>query len=384
MLANLVQVLAAVAVVGGCGFYGLVLVSARALLGHRRSRPGADGGGMRFSVLKPLSGIEPGLRENLESFYSQDYEDYEILFAARSRTDPGLELAAAVANGNPAVDSTVLAAGEPVSQNAKVHSLAVMTASAQGDVLVVSDSDVRAGPGLLGSLATEFSDPATGVVTCPYRAAGGPSIWSRLEAAGINTEFWSGVLAAGILMPMDFAVGPTMAVRRECLEEIGGWAAVADVLAEDFRIGRLAREAGWDVRLSPQVVEHRIGSQGLRENLAHRLRWRRSTRRSRPVGYVGEVFANPLPWAVLLAIVSGAAWSWTLLAVCSILRLAVTVAVARNVLGGRLPVRSWWLVPVQDFLSLVLWVAGFFGRTIVWRGARYELAADGSLRRVSG
>ena len=369
---------------GGCAYYLLVLASARAYLKRRSARAPTAHSAVSFSVLKPLAGDEPDLDENLRSFYGLGSADYEILFAARSENDPALVLARSLALRNPAVPSKALVAGEPRCQNAKVHSLAVMTGAARGQVLVISDSDIRTDGGLLRQLGMEFEHPKTGVVTCLYRAVPGRSIWSLLEAIGINTEFWSGVLAAQFIMPMDFAVGPTMAVRRSCLEAIGHWAAVRDTLAEDFQIGRLARRAGYDVRLGSHVVEHRIGSQGFRDNLAHRIRWRRSTRRSRPVGYFGEILANPLPWATLLAAASATTWAWSLLATCVVLRMSVLVVVGKLVLRDSLVARFWWLVPIQDFLSLALWVGGFFGSTIIWRGRVYRLARDGQLERVDG
>jgi ceramide glucosyltransferase len=197
----------------------------------------------------------------------------------------------------------------------------------------------------------------------------------------MNTEFWSGVLVAQMLAPMDFAVGPTMAVRRECLEALGGFEAVREYLAEDFVLGRMAREQGYEVLLTRHAVEHRIGSQGLAENLRHRIRWQRSTRRSRPVGYAGEVFTNPLPLAAaLVAVAGGAAWAWGIFAACAAMRAAAAAAVARGVLGARLNFEFWALLPLQDAASLAVWLLGFFGRTIVWRGRRFELLPDGRLR----
>ena len=311
---------------------------------------------MSFSVLKPLAGDEPGLQENLRGFFQLDDPKYEPVFAARDVDDPALARAESLASLYPEVRSKALVAGEPPCPNAKVHSLGAMTSAAAGDVLVISDSDIRADPALLRELAAEFTDPAVGVVTCPYRAVPGRSPWSLLEALGMNSEFWSGVLAAQFLAPMDFAVGPTMAVRRTCLEAIGGWRAVEEHLAEDFQLGRLARRAGFDVRLGTQVVEHHIGSQGL-----------------------GANFANPLPWALLAP---GAVWSWILAAACGALRALVLLAVGGLVLRDRLVVLRCWLVPVQDVLSLVLWAAGFFGDRIVWRGGTFQLMRDGRLQRL--
>lgn len=338
-----------------------------------------------FSVLKPLAGAEPDLAENLESFFDLDYPDYEILFAASKAGDPALALARSLGVRHPGTRSKEIAVGEPPFPNAKVHSLSEMTGAASGDVLVISDSDIRADRSLLTDLAEEFQDANVGVVTCPYRAVPGPSPWSLLEALGMNTEFWSGVLAAQFLAPMDFAVGPTMAVRRSCLAAAGNWDALTDYLAEDFQLGRLARQSGYDVRLATHVVEHRIGSESFARNFAHRLRWRRSTRRSRPAGYWGELFANPLPWAaVLLPTASWAGWAWWLFGSCVALRAAVAVAVGRIALGDPLVLRRWWLVPFQDALSLAVWAAGFFGNRIVWRDREYELTRDGRMRRVNG
>ena len=373
----------AIVAVGGCAYYVIVVAAAQRFVARRRGRQPPNSVSIPFSVLKPLAGCEPELAENLQSFFALDYGDYEILFAARDKDDPALVSAEALCRRRPTPPSKVLVAGEPPCPNLKVHSLAVMTRSSTGDVLVISDSDIRADSSLIADLATEFRDPRVGVVTCPYRAAAGRSAWSRLEAVGMNTEFWSGVLAAQLLTPMDFAVGPTMAIRRSCLEALGGWDAFRDFLAEDFQLGRRARLAGYDVRLGTHVVEHRIGSQGLTTNFRHRLRWRRSTRRSRPVGYWGEVFANPLPWALVLPVAaSGAAWSWWLLGTCAVLRLLAAIAVGRYALQNTGFLRHCWLVPIQDTLSLAVWVAGLFGKRVTWRDRTYELTRDGRLRPI--
>ena len=381
MLQNAIPALVAGVVLVGCAYYVLVLLAARQFLLRRGERKTDLGAAPAVSVLKPLAGEEPGLAENLDSFFRLSYPRYEILCAARDADDPALTIAREVRSDHPDADAQLLVAGESDRPNAKVHSLSAMTTAAAGELLVISDSDIRADPALLSEIARDFEDPAVGVVTCPYRAVPGPSLWSRLEALGMNTEFWSGVLVAQFLAPMNFAVGPTMAVRKSCLDAIGGWDAFGDFLAEDFEVGRQARLAGYEVRLSTHAVEHRIGSQALRENLIHRLRWRRSTRRSRPVGYWGEIFANPLPWALLLPLAaSGATWSWAALGTCVALRAATALMVGGSVLGDSLPWRRFWLLPLQDGLSLLVWFAGLFGSRIVWRGRAYKLSGDGRLR----
>lgn len=385
MLSTALPALLACAVAGGCCYYLIVLAAVRAFLSKRGRAPGEPQSAQpACSLLKPLAGNEPDLEDNLRSFFKLRCANYEVLFAAREDTDAALSVARRLASVYPEVRSRTVAVGEPTWANAKVHSLHGMTGASSGEILVISDSDVQVDPDFLDSAHRDFVEPNVGVVTYPYRATSTGSVWSRLESLGMNTEFWSGVLAAQFLAPMDFAVGPTTAVRRSCLEAVGGWAVLGDYLAEDFQLGRLARRAGYEVRLGRHVVEHRIGSEGFVANLRHRLRWRRSTRRSRPIGYWGEFFANPLPWAVFLPVAaSGAAWAWALCATCVTLRFAAAVAVGLAVLGDRsLPSRIW-LLPLQDALSLLTWVAGFFGKQVVWRDRRYELMPDGRLRHLS-
>jgi len=278
----------------------------------------------------------------------------------------------------------IFVTGEPPYPNAKVWSLQLMMREARHDLLVMSDSDIRVTPEMLRVIAAEFQDERLGVATCPYRAVPGASIWSTLEAIGMNTEFWGGALAARMVeRGVKFAVGPTIAARRRVLEEIGGWERLSQYLAEDFVMGQFAAERGHGVILSSYVIEHRIGTQGLRANFAHRLRWNRSTRRSRPAGYAGQVFTNPIPLALLLVAVQPG-WWWGALAATGVLRAAAAYAVCEEVLSDPLCRRKWWLIPVQDVLSFGFWLAGFFGRTIVWRGRRYKLEGDGRFRAVAG
>jgi ceramide glucosyltransferase len=178
-----------------------------------------------------------------------------------------------------------------------------------------------------------------------------------------------------MLNGMDFALGCTLAVRRKVLEQIGGFDLLKDFLAEDFVIGKRVAESGRGVLLSCQLIEHRIGSQNWRRSLTHRLRWARSTRRSRPLGYVGQVFTNPLPLALMFWIVRPD-WWWLLVAT-AVFRFAAAWATAGWVLHDPLLRTRWWLVPVQDALSFLIWIGGFFGNTILWRGRRYYLFPDG-------
>lgn len=373
--------LAAIAT-GGCLY--LILAIAAAIRFRQLSIPPATNL-PAISVLKPLAGLDQGLEENLRSFCKLDYPEFELLFAVRDETDPAIRIVRKLQGEFPAVDSRLIVTGPPPSEatypNAKVWSLIAMERLANHPILVISDSDIHGEPQQLRAIAADFADTTVGVVTYPYRAVPGAGFWPLLESIGMNGEFWGGILVARMIEGMNFAVGPTMAMRREALQAVGGFEATREYLAEDFVLGRWISEKGYLSKLSRHVVEHRIGGSGFTANMRHRLRWYRSTRRSRPAGYVGQLFTNPIPIALLLTAMTGSAgWAVALLAVALVLRLIMQLAVARGILDDSNALRTLPLVPLQDIASFVIWVAAFFGKAIVWRGRTFELLPGGRLQ----
>jgi len=353
------------------------LLSILAALRYLAVRPAAFAQPVPISILKPLSGLDLGLESNLRTFFEQDYPCFELLFAVRDADDPVIAVIERLQREYPDVASRLLVTGEPPYSNAKVYNLDRMLTIAEHDLIVMSDSDIRVTPGMLRTIAAEFQDPAVGLSTCPYRAVPGPSFWSALEATGMNTDFFAGVLAARMLEGMHFAVGPTIAARRSVLQSIGGFDRLKDYLAEDFVMGKFAAEAGHGVILSSYVIEHHIGKTDLRRNAAHRLRWVRSTRRSRPLGYIGQLFTMPVPLAILVW-AANPAW-WPVFPVTLAMRAAAAWVISRCVLKTRL---DWPLLPIEDVAAFGFWIAGFFGQTIMWRGRRYRLLADGRFEPV--
>ena len=327
------------------------------------------------SIFKPLFGSDDGLEQNLRTFFEQDYPDFELLLAVDRETDSGAAIARRLMREYTHVRAHLLVTGDSPRPNGKVFSLQQMMRQAHHDILIMADSDIRVTPDMTRVIASEIYDPAIGLVTCPYRAIPGRSFWSRLEAIGMNTEFLGGVLVARLLSGMDFALGCTLAVRRSTLEAIGGLQALENYLAEDFMMGKLVDKSGSRVVLSSYVIQHRIGSQTFRANLRHRLRWARSTRRSRPWGYVGEIFTNPVPLALLTLLIEPASWPFVL-AVFGF-RAGAAYAVASSVLHDPLTGSAAYLLPLQDMFSFAIWLAGFFGNTIEWRGRRHIVLPNG-------
>jgi ceramide glucosyltransferase len=362
------------ALLSGSGVYCVLVVFAAA----RYLRSGAAR--MKIlppiSVLRPLAGAEDNTEANLRSLFEQGYPDFEILLSVHDETDPATAIARRVMADYPNIASRLVVAGVSPFPNAKVWSLRALLPEARHETIVMSDSDIRIEPDGFATIVSELAQPNVALVTCPYRAAGGPRFWSRVEALGLNTEFLGGMLVARMLGGMDFAIGCTIGTRRADLAAIGGLENLQRYLAEDFMMGNLTHALGRTVVLSRCIIEHHIGNDGFLKNWKHRLRWARSTRRSRRLGYLGELFTKTTALAIALWIVAPGAWGFAMLAL--ILRAAAQWATATWVLKDPLAARYWWLLPLEDVASFATWVLGFFGKTIVWRGRKLVLAKDGS------
>jgi len=348
------------------------LLSMVAALRYAPVRPPALDSPPPISILKPLAGLDLELEANLQTFFEQEYPEFELLFAVRDADDPAAGVVEKLKRQYPHIPARLLVTGEPTYSNAKVYSLEQLLNAAAHDLVVMSDSDTSVTSDFLRTVGAEFQASGVGLATCPYRAVAGPSFWSRLEATGLNTNFMAGILVARMIEGMRFAVGPTIVARRSVLGSIGGLQRLKDYLAEDFLVGKFAAGAGYEVLLSSYVIEHHIGSSNLRHNAAHRLRWVRSTRRSRPVGYVGQLFTMPLPLSLLVC-AAHPAW-WPLLPLTLALRGMAAYIVSSRVLRAKVP---WLLLPIEDLVGFGFWLAGFFGNTIEWRGRRYRLYRDG-------
>jgi ceramide glucosyltransferase len=193
----------------------------------------------------------------------------------------------------------------------------------------------------------------------------------------MNTDFHAGLFTAVMMEGAKFAVGPTIVARRTAIDALGGIERVKNYLAEDFMLGRLASDHA-DVMFSSFVVEHRIGSESVGKNFAHRLRWARSSRRSRPLGYIGQFFTHPLPVGLLLTLLWPALWPF--MGITIVLRATAAWIVCKRILGARV---LWLFLPAQDLLGFGFWIAGFFGNSIHWRGRRYLLNRDGTMELAS-
>ncbi|MGB7264742.1 MAG: glycosyltransferase, partial [Terracidiphilus sp.] len=333
--------LAAFGLITSTVFAGIVLWAVPGYLRARQSalqalaaRPGFT---PPLSVFKPLSGADPGLESYLETFFTQDYPDYEILFCARSPEDPGLATARRVAGRYPGVRVKFLFTnGQPDYINDKVISMERIEAEAAHSIFVISDSDVRVSPNYLRAVALPFADVQTGGMCCLYRgvaAQGG--LWARLEAVGMSVEMSAGVLAARAMEGMQFTLGPTMAFRRETIRSMGGFKVTAEYCADDFVLGNETHKLGQTVVLSHHAIDHIVLNSSFISSLKHQVRWMKSTRFSRPKGHFGTALTFSVPFGLLglaaCAWLGHPVWGFALFAFAIATRLALSIAVGRLV-----------------------------------------------------
>ncbi len=378
-MATAIEAIFALLTLCGLAYLLLALWSARSF---SRLQP-ANGGYMPdVSILKPLKGVDPRMYAGFESHCQQHYTGrMELLFGVGSLQDPAVLEITRLQQAFPERDIRLVLCPARLGTSGKVSTLVQLEREARYDHILINDSDIFVSPDYLYQVMAAFRDPAIGMVTAPYigRAAARPNssipLWSKLEALGIATDFMPGVLTARFLEHgLRFGLGSTLAMRREALAKAGGLLPLANFLADDYELGHRIAAAGYQVALCPEIVETTVPAYTFRDFWDHQLRWARSTRDSRKLGYVGLGITYPLIWAFATCIASGLSlWSVSLLSLVLLARVTVALAIGVGVLRDPQVLRDLWLLPLRDLCGLLFWVWSFAGNTVVWRGERFRL-----------
>lgn len=388
LLAYILLALAVIGTASSAVFLCLTLLGALRFHGDaRQTRRSAPQQLPPVSVLKPVHGLDAQLKENLESFFRQDYPVYEIIFAADEAGDPALDVVREVAARYPQIPCHTLINGLPPWPNPPAWSFHCMTEIARYDILVTSDSDVEVSPNYLREVVGPLLDPKTGMVTCVYRGKNAGGFWSGMDAIGMSVEMTAGVLVANLLEGMKFGLGPTIAVRKDSLASIGGYQALGEYFANDFTIGNFIEKAGYRVVLSDHVIDHVVPPMSFRRMWERQVRWAKSTRYSRPKGHFGSGLIFSMPYGILgfigAALLGKFAIGALFLGLALLNRIAECYAIGWGVVRDPRALRQPWLYPVRDLLGFVVWCASYLSRGSVWRDSRYRLLAGGKIVRNS-
>jgi len=362
----------------GC-FYALIAAVLTTRFG-RQSRRIDAGPQLPVTILKPLCGREPGLLTRLLGFAHQDYDaPVQIVLGTQNRADPAIEVVGSLKAARPDGDIEIVV--DPVGHgtNRKVSNLINMAPRMRHEIVALSDSDIEVDPTYLRDVVAELAQPGVGAVTCLYHGIAGAGFWSRVSAMSINSYFLPNVVVARSMGLAQPCFGATIALRRETLDEIGGFHAFADDLADDYVVGQAVRNAGYDVSIPPFSVGHVCFEQSAGELLRHQMRQSCTIRSIDPIGYAGAIITHPFALALVGALL-GSPFGLVVAAAAVVCRTGVTIAVER---AFGLPRQSYWLVPFRDLIAFSTFVSGFFGTTVSWRGSRYRVLSDGSVVQES-
>jgi ceramide glucosyltransferase len=373
-LAQAVEVVTTALAVAGLGYFLAAFLAAQVFLFKRRARLGGFSPGV--TILKSLKGLDPGMMEAFRSHCRQTYTgEYELLFGVSSPDDLAAAAVRQLQGEFPQRSIRLIECPLRLGTNGKVSTLIQLVPQARHNFLLINDSDITVSPRYLERIMSCFAASGVGLVTALYRGRAHETLPSRLEALGIATDFQPSVLLARwIEGGLRYGLGSTLAVSREALASIGGLETLVDQLADDYELGVRIFRAGYAIALTGEVVETSVPAYTWRGFFDHQLRWYRTVRDARPWGYAGLIFTHGLGWAFLNVVASGMSpLSLWLLALSFFLRLGLAMLVGASVLGDHEVLPYLWLLPLRDAVAMGLWLAGFAGNTILWRGERFAL-----------
>jgi ceramide glucosyltransferase len=378
MFRHLAEILATACALCGTAFYLFSVVSAWRFMRLPRTESSFY---PPVSILKPVRGADPHTYECFRSHCLLDYPEYEIIFGVDDANDPAVPVIERLKKEFPGRRIEIIVCPHELGTNRKVSSLIQMLPAARHDCLLVNDGDIRVPPDYLRRIMAPLADPTIGLVTALYRGVAGRTLASKLEALSI-TDFVTSVLVS-YFKPRAFhyGFGSTLAFPRSVLERIGGFATLTDYLADDHQLATLVAQAGYRVVISDLVVETTVPDYSLRDFWSHQLRWARTVRDASPGGNFGLVLTFGVQWAtVALIAAAGASWAWTLFAAAYASRIAALLVTGLAVSKDPTTLRRLWLLPLRDLQAVVVWIAAYAGRTVIWGGRRFILQHGRLLR----
>jgi ceramide glucosyltransferase len=337
------------------------------------------------TVLQPLCGAEPRLYENLRSMCRQDHPQFQILYGVRDANDPALAVVERLSAEFPSLPIEVVVDPRLHGANLKISNLINMVPRARYDVLVMVDSDVWVELDYLAHVTAPLRSADIGLVTCLYRDVPTARVWSRLGAMYINEWYMPSVLLAHLFGFRGYASGQTVCIRRETLEAIGGLPALANHLADDYRMGQLVRALGQRIFLSHYWVNAEHDEADARSLIRHELRWMKTIRVLRPSGFRMLFLSFSVPLAIIGIVLASAgspipAIGWVLIGTTAAARLILHF---RDRLASKRPLLAdLWLLPIRDLLLCCVWCGGFFASRLSWRGSKFAVDADGIMYRL--
>lgn len=359
----------------------LTLRAASVFFNRRRLPPTVS---PEATIIIPVKGADPQSYDNFASFSRQSCGKPQLVFAAASQCDEAVPVIRRLMGNFPDVDIELVLDSRVYGPNYKVCNLINALPMAKHDIIIICDSDVRGGERYLEQMCAPFADPAVGLVTSLYRASSVSDWKGALESLGFSAEMTPNVMAANMLEGVTFALGASMAVRREALESIGGFGPLADYLADDYQLGNRIYRAGYRLELAEGFVDINCSGEPALAFLRRQLRWARTMRVSRPMGFFASGLTLPGTAAVGAVMAGGLAYGGKAAMLLYAFRAVAAILFSRYFVRDGLSARYLWLLPLRDLLSTVNWVMAFTGNRVVWRGQIFRILRGGKMEEVKG
>jgi len=337
------------------------------------------------TIFKPVCGPGDEMRENLRSFCEQDYPEYQIIFGVHDENDPAMADIRKIIAEYPDRDITLVINQRLHGRNSKISNLVNMFPSAKHGILIIADDDMRVPGSYLNTVVAPLADHETGAVTCLYSGSPRGGVVSTLIAMFINEWFLPSVLVSQSLQNNRFCFGATMVVRRDVLAQIGGFNALANYLADDYMLGKLAAGHGHKIHLSHLVVENVVKETSFKSMFLHELRWARTMRTVQPLGYLFTFLTDTLMIGFLAGITAYLYTQqllWPVIITGSIFWIRTLLHLRVQTMLNLRNAGSLWLIPVRDFLTFFVRLASFAGNRIEWKDKSFSVNNAGLMTTI--
>lgn len=376
-LTDILQLLCLTPIIGGSIFSILTVLTVQHFL--KNSKPNVTHDFTPpLTVLKPVRGLEKNLKLNLRTIATQDYPNYQIIYSVQDSEDPAFPILKEIQKEFGSDRISVVISTLEAGANGKVNNLLGAIQEARHDIIVISDSDTNLQADYLKSIVAPLNNFEVGCVCTLFKVIRGSHWFEKMELLTINVDFMPSVIFATVTGVSKACLGPSIAIRKSTLEEIGGLESLADYLVEDYEIGRRVLTSGKKIVLLPYIIDAVVDLENLRDWWTHQVYWDQNTYLAKPLPFIATIFIRTIPFALLFAFIRGDMIGLYVLMVAMIIRLITAVVNSREMkdIEG---IKSLYLLPLRDILGLVFWALSFTQRTVVWRGVKFELTSHGKM-----
>ena len=333
------------------------------------------------SVLKPVRGLEKNLKSQLRSICLQDYPNYQVIYSVQDPEDPALTIIKEIQDEIGSKRVAIVISDVEAGANGKVNNLLGAIKKADYEIIIISDSDTYLKPNYIENIVAPLSNPEVGCVCTLFKAIQADQWFEKMELLSINADFMPSVIFATVTGASNACLGPSIAISRSTLKQIGGLESLADYLVEDYEIGRRVWTSEKEMVILPYVIDTVIDLENWQHWWNHQVYWDQNTYLARPGAFIATILIRAIPFALLFAILRlGDPLGLLVLAVTIAIRL-LTAFITLKELDDREGLRSIYLLPLRDILGLIFWMLAFTQRTVLWRGVEYKLTKNGKMVR---